>query len=120
MCLLKVLTCLIIVHLMCFCMYLSGDQPIIRLADGNSKSEGRVEVFYNGTWGTICDDNFDQSEAEVVCKELGFLRAVRAYGSARFGMGQGRVGSAYQMHVACTYSMYIPFIHIYSLYIYCI
>ncbi|KAL9961211.1 hypothetical protein ACROYT_G030114 [Oculina patagonica] len=45
-------------------------------------AEGRVEIFYNGQWGTICDDGWDMNDANVFCKQLGFTRAVRAYSSA--------------------------------------
>ncbi|XP_055526908.1 uncharacterized protein LOC129719538 [Wyeomyia smithii] len=43
----------------------------MRLADGPSPSEGRVEVKYRGIWGTICDDDFGLREARVVCRQLG-------------------------------------------------
>lgn len=42
-----------------------------RLADGISNVEGRLEIKYRGTWGTVCDDDFGQKEVEVVCKSLG-------------------------------------------------
>ena len=44
----------------------------LRLAGGNVANEGRVEICLNNEWGTICDDNWSTSDANVVCSALGF------------------------------------------------
>ena len=43
----------------------------VRLADGVAVNEGRVEVCVNGQWGTVCDDNWGEADARVVCNQLG-------------------------------------------------
>ncbi|KFQ60372.1 Neurotrypsin, partial [Pelecanus crispus] len=47
-----------------------GGSPPIRLMDGENKKEGRVEIFINGQWGTICDDGWSDKDAAVVCRQL--------------------------------------------------
>ena len=63
----------------------------IRLAGTNSHYYGRVEVYYNGEWGTVCDDGWDTADATVVCRQFGFYSSASAYGSARYGKGTGSV-----------------------------
>ena len=45
----------------------------MRLVDGPSAVEGRVEVCVNETWGTICDNRWSTTDANVVCAQLGHL-----------------------------------------------
>ena len=44
----------------------------LRLVGSIFSYEGRLEVYYGGQWGTICDDNFDNEDADVACYQLGF------------------------------------------------
>uniref|UniRef100_A0A9J7X4B3 Lysyl oxidase homolog n=1 Tax=Cyprinus carpio carpio TaxID=630221 RepID=A0A9J7X4B3_CYPCA len=54
-------------------------------------NEGRVEVFYNGEWGTICDDDFTLANAHVLCHHLGFVEALSWSHSAKYGPGTGKI-----------------------------
>ena len=62
----------------------------MRLVGGNTDTEGRVEVYFNNEWGTVCGNHFDSAAASVVCRQLGFHgRSMAArYGYFREGSGQ--------------------------------
>lgn len=71
---------------------LSPDTPRIQLrlaGDKRKHNEGRVEVFYDGQWGTVCDDDFSIHAAQVVCRELGYVEAVSWSPSSKYGKGEG-------------------------------
>uniref|UniRef100_A0A8C5PRP5 Lysyl oxidase homolog n=1 Tax=Leptobrachium leishanense TaxID=445787 RepID=A0A8C5PRP5_9ANUR len=65
---------------------------LFRLAGYPRKhNEGRVEVFYNQEWGTICDDDFTMENAHILCHHLGFTEATGWTHSAKYGKGVGRI-----------------------------
>ena len=53
--------------------------PGVRLVGGTSYNNGRLELKWNGRWGTVCDSYWGDKETEVACRQLGFLGAKRHY-----------------------------------------
>lgn len=67
-------------------MCTNGD---VRLVNGATENVGRLEICFNGLWGTVCDDQFDRNEAKVVCRQLNYTMYEQsaAIGGAFFGQG---------------------------------
>jgi hypothetical protein len=75
----------------------SASEVTVRLLGGRSMGEGRVEVYYAGVWGTVCSKGWDNKDAEVVCRQLGFLDGTAAI-TPRFGKG---AGVTWMNNIAC-------------------
>ena len=69
----------------------SGSGYSIRLVDGPSAREGRVELWRSGEWGTVCDDSWGLNDAHVACSSLGYSGASQAPCCARYGQGTGSI-----------------------------
>ena len=82
--------------------YLSSDEAVsarlVATASGDQKSTGRIEVLYKGQWGTICSDNWDDVDAKVVCRQLGYSGGW----AAKDGMTGKGVGMVWLTNINCT------------------
>ena len=88
-----------------FCPFITTEfhDGDVRLEGGTLEIaiSGRVEVYLNGTWGTVCDDYWSVSNnnARVVCRQLGYDGTARALVGAAHGEGTGPI---YYDDVMCT------------------
>ena len=96
----KIDHCIIVVCVcVCVCVCVgtttisTGTVRLVSSSYPSGGSSGRLEIYYNGQWGTVCDDGFGPTDADVVCRQLGYQRASR-YGS---------VGSLGYVHSCCSY-----------------
>ncbi|XP_078053179.1 uncharacterized protein LOC144478771 isoform X1 [Augochlora pura] len=68
------------------------DAPFqIRLVNGSTPLEGRVEVRHHGVWGTVCDDDFSKAAATVICRSLGYEGNAMVKKDGFFGPGKGPI-----------------------------
>ena len=63
----------------------------IRLVGGANYNEGRVEIFYSGVWGTVCDTEWTLTQANAVCRQLGYNSAQESFVGSHFGGGENNV-----------------------------
>ncbi|NWI00660.1 SCAR5 protein, partial [Tichodroma muraria] len=71
----------------------------VRLVNGSGAHEGRLEIFHERRWGSVCDDGWDSRDGDVACRMLGFPGAADVFRMARFGQGTGKI---WMDDVSCT------------------
>uniref|UniRef100_A0A671T9I6 SRCR domain-containing protein n=1 Tax=Sinocyclocheilus anshuiensis TaxID=1608454 RepID=A0A671T9I6_9TELE len=67
------------------------EETLVRLVNGSGPHEGRVEVFHELRWGTVCDDVWDIKDGDIVCRMLGYRDAREIHKTGRFGQGTGLI-----------------------------
>lgn len=72
----------------------------VRLVNGPNKFEGRLEIFVNGEWGTVCNEGWNLRNAGVVCRQLGWAHSPTDFGGGLLHYGPGS-GSIVRSNVRC-------------------
>lgn len=74
-------------------MALKAKKIRLNLADNLPKENGtgRVEIYHDNQWGTVCDKSWDLNDAFVVCNELGLVKAIHETKNAKYGQGVGPI-----------------------------
>lgn len=76
-----------------------SSEPIpLRLMSGPQDRQGRLEILFNGSWGTVCDQGWTWGATHVSCRQLGYVSSDGFSTEAAFGMGTGPV---WMSHVEC-------------------
>ena len=52
---------------------------VVRLVGGTYTNLGKIEICVNDTWGTVCDNGFDNNDARVICRQLGYSSSGNIY-----------------------------------------
>uniref|UniRef100_A0A3Q1I898 SRCR domain-containing protein n=1 Tax=Anabas testudineus TaxID=64144 RepID=A0A3Q1I898_ANATE len=73
------------------CVFILLEDHIKVAGTGSTQCSGRVEIYHNNIWGTVCDDEWDLNDAAVVCRELNCGAALSAPTSALFGEGSDQI-----------------------------
>ena len=60
-------------------MYIILDPVSVRIVDGPTSYQGRLEVLYNGEWGTVSNSGFDRQDADIACRQLGYNGSAAVY-----------------------------------------
>lgn len=84
----------------------------LRLVGGSTTAEGRLEIYHNGEWGTVCDDFWNKPDATVVCHQLGFYGEATALTASQFGQGQTRL--SLPLHTLPSHTIHTTLIHYHS------
>ena len=79
------LFCFVFCLFFCIQDHLKGVLRLVSSSGSTGGSSGRLEIYHNFQWGTVCDDLFDITAANVACRQLGFISAITFESAGRLG-----------------------------------